>query len=80
MSAFKPYKKPDSAPTSQFTAAREQLASQGLTSTNPTSREKGLAALGVRPKSPSLGFGRKRRKTRKGGRKHRKSTKKSRRS
>ena len=56
----------------QAQQAREQLASLGKLVVRPSSREKGIAALGVRPKSPSLGFGR-RRKTRR-GRKSRRST------
>jgi len=47
----------------QAVLAREQLASQGLLAARPTSREKSLSSLGVRPRSASLGFGR-RRKTR----------------
>jgi len=47
----------------QAVLAREQLASQGLLAARPTSREKSLSSLGVRPRSSSLGFGR-RRKTR----------------
>ena len=47
----------------QAVLAREQLASQGMLTARPTSREKSLSSLGVRPRSASLGFGR-RRKTR----------------
>ena len=57
----------------QAQLAREQLASQGLLTIRPSSRESGLSALRSRPKSPSLGFGR-RRKTRR-GKKNRKATK-----
>jgi len=46
----------------QAVLAREQLASQGLLAARPTLREKSLSSLGVRPRSASLGFGR--RKTR----------------
>jgi mRNA degradation ribonuclease J1/J2 len=48
----------------QAKQAREQLASQGMLSVRPSSREKGIAAIGQRPKSASLGFGRKRKLTR----------------
>jgi len=51
----------------QAVLAREQLASQGMLTARPTSREKSLSSLGVRPRSASLGFGR-RRKTRRGRR------------
>jgi len=46
----------------QAVLAREQLASQGLLAVRPSSREKTLSSLGVRPRSAPLGFGR--RKTR----------------
>ncbi len=46
----------------QAKQAREQLASQGLLAVRPSSREKGIAAIGQRPKSASLGFGRRKRK------------------
>lgn len=44
----------------QAVLAREQLASQGLLAARPTSREKSISSLGVRPRSASLGFGRRR--------------------
>lgn len=43
--------------------AQEQLASQGLLTVRPSSREKALSTLKQRPASPSLGLGRRRRKT-----------------
>lgn len=52
---------------SQAVLAREQLASQGLLTSRPSSREKSLSSLGVRPRSASLGFGRRRRTTRRRG-------------
>jgi hypothetical protein len=52
----------------QAVLAREQLASQGLLAVRPSSREKTLSSLGVRPRSAPLGFGR--RKTRR-ARRHR---------
>ena len=62
---------------SQKKLALESLASQGLLTKNPTVREKAIATLKIRPKSPELGFNgssrrtrrrRHTRKTRKGGR------------
>ena len=54
----------------QAVLAREQLASQGMLTARPTSREKSLSSLGLRPRSASLGFGRRRktrRRSRRGG-------------
>lgn len=51
---------------SQRDQAIKQLASQGYTRVNPTPTETALAKLGTRPSSPTLGFGRKTRKHRRG--------------
>lgn len=62
-SAFSGFSKPPSIKAPQAKLAREQLAAQGVVATNPTPREQAIAQLRTRPKSPALGFGRRRRKT-----------------